>query len=91
MNKVRVSAQGRRAVKRAALPHLVDSAQRIADAANRESSWAAPEGSGLKGSPGGYVAREGKSVAVVIALSPGASRDNARTQRLLRLANRGRV
>ena len=87
-HKIRVSDAGRRAVKRAAMPYLLDSARRIADAANAESSWS--RGSGLRGSPGGYVAEEGKGAAVVIAMTPSARADNARAQRILRLADRGR-
>ncbi len=77
---IKISDEVRKQIKQLAMPLVSDSAKKIADASNDQSSW------------GFYWAQaDDTSAAVTVALHPDAAADNARANRILRNVDAGRV
>ena len=76
---IQITKKARKELKKLLQPHCMESAQKIADSCNMQSSW------------GGYTAIDAGNRAVVVGLTHEASVDNARAQRILKSVSHGRV
>lgn len=76
VGKVNISKADRRKIHGELNPHIRKAANSIGDACNQQSSW------------GGYKVEHNANRSVVVAVN---AKDNARSNRLLRNADRGRA